>query len=180
MTTCSNIPACKIHGQRSLVGYSPWGRKESDTTANKHKGRSPCTFSIHLQSQCTVAKQYRNAKAKGWKYCILCVFKDTSPLEFMPSPLWYKTQPDLFLRKAFTIYIHRNLFFPEVVPRVTAVVPSSLPTPSHQTKFDWICPSVYKLLMRVVTGQKMSFSFPKALILKTFDWWMRQSKHFVH
>ena len=21
-----------IHGQRSLVGYSPWGRKESDTT----------------------------------------------------------------------------------------------------------------------------------------------------
>ena len=22
----------KIHGQRSLVGYSPWGRKESDTT----------------------------------------------------------------------------------------------------------------------------------------------------
>ena len=22
------------HGQRSLVGYSPWGRKESDTTSN--------------------------------------------------------------------------------------------------------------------------------------------------
>ena len=22
----------KYHGQRSLVGYSPWGRKESDTT----------------------------------------------------------------------------------------------------------------------------------------------------
>ena len=22
----------KLHGQRSLVGYSPWGRKESDTT----------------------------------------------------------------------------------------------------------------------------------------------------
>ena len=22
----------KFHGQRSLVGYSPWGRKESDTT----------------------------------------------------------------------------------------------------------------------------------------------------
>ena len=24
--------AWRIHGQRSLVGYSPWGRKESDTT----------------------------------------------------------------------------------------------------------------------------------------------------
>ena len=22
----------KFHGQKSLVGYSPWGRKESDTT----------------------------------------------------------------------------------------------------------------------------------------------------
>ena len=26
----------KSHGQRSLVGYSPWGRKESDTTEQIH------------------------------------------------------------------------------------------------------------------------------------------------
>ena len=26
----------KSHGQRSLVGYSPWGRKESDTTEQLH------------------------------------------------------------------------------------------------------------------------------------------------
>ena len=26
----------KSHGQRSLVGYSPWGRKESDTTVISH------------------------------------------------------------------------------------------------------------------------------------------------
>ena len=26
----------KSHGQRSLVGYSPWGRKESDTTEWLH------------------------------------------------------------------------------------------------------------------------------------------------
>ena len=32
MATHSNIPAWRIHGQRSLVGYSPWGRKELDTT----------------------------------------------------------------------------------------------------------------------------------------------------
>ena len=24
------------HGQRSLIGYSPWGRKESDTTERLH------------------------------------------------------------------------------------------------------------------------------------------------
>ena len=32
MATHSNILAIKFHGQRSLVGHNPWGRKESDTT----------------------------------------------------------------------------------------------------------------------------------------------------
>ena len=32
VATHSNILARRIHGQRSLAGYSPWGRKESDTT----------------------------------------------------------------------------------------------------------------------------------------------------
>ena len=32
MATHSKILAWRIHGQRSLAGYSPWGHKESDTT----------------------------------------------------------------------------------------------------------------------------------------------------
>ena len=32
MATRSSILAWRIHGQRSLVGYSLWGRTESDTT----------------------------------------------------------------------------------------------------------------------------------------------------
>ena len=32
MATHSGILAWKFHGQRSLVVYSPWGCKESDTT----------------------------------------------------------------------------------------------------------------------------------------------------
>jgi len=32
MATHSILWPGKSHGQRSLVGYSPWGRKESDTT----------------------------------------------------------------------------------------------------------------------------------------------------
>ena len=32
MATHSSILAWKIHGQRSLVGYSPWGGKELDMT----------------------------------------------------------------------------------------------------------------------------------------------------
>ena len=36
MTIYSSILAWKIHGWKSLVGYSPWGRKESDTTERLH------------------------------------------------------------------------------------------------------------------------------------------------
>ena len=32
MATHSSVLAWEIHGQRSLVGYSPQGHKESDTT----------------------------------------------------------------------------------------------------------------------------------------------------
>ena len=32
----------KFHGQRSLVGYSPWGHKESDMT--EHIQTLPCWF----------------------------------------------------------------------------------------------------------------------------------------
>ena len=32
MATHSSILDGKFHGQKSLVGYSPWGCKESDTT----------------------------------------------------------------------------------------------------------------------------------------------------
>ena len=32
MATHSSILALDFHGQRRLVGYSPWGHKESDMT----------------------------------------------------------------------------------------------------------------------------------------------------
>ena len=43
----------KLHGQRSLAGYSPWGRKESDTTeqlTHTHQLMNP-SFLIHRISQ---------------------------------------------------------------------------------------------------------------------------------
>ena len=36
MTTHSVFLPGKSHGWRSLVGYSPWGRKESDATERLH------------------------------------------------------------------------------------------------------------------------------------------------
>ena len=39
MATHSSTPPRKFHGQRSLVGYSPWGHEESDTTERLHDSR---------------------------------------------------------------------------------------------------------------------------------------------
>ena len=36
MAIHSSTLAWKSHGQRSLIGYSPWGLKESDTTEQLH------------------------------------------------------------------------------------------------------------------------------------------------
>ena len=36
MAPHSSTLAWKVHGRRSLVGYSPWGREESDTTERLH------------------------------------------------------------------------------------------------------------------------------------------------
>ena len=60
MATHSNILAWKSHGQRSLVGYSLWGRKESDTTVllshrHSHTGRECQTWTslqVHLGYPC--------------------------------------------------------------------------------------------------------------------------------
>ena len=43
MVTHSSILAWRISGQRSLVGYSPWGCKESDTTELLHLTSLPMT-----------------------------------------------------------------------------------------------------------------------------------------
>ena len=50
MATQFHILAWKIHGQRSLVGYNPWGRKESDTWTTEHTHKCflfPTTLLLH-------------------------------------------------------------------------------------------------------------------------------------
>ena len=36
MATCSSILAEKAHGQKRLLGYSPWSHKGFDTTKHNH------------------------------------------------------------------------------------------------------------------------------------------------
>ena len=40
MATGCTILSGESHGQRSLVGYSPWGHKESDTTERLSAGHT--------------------------------------------------------------------------------------------------------------------------------------------
>ena len=53
MATPSSTLAQKFHGQRSLVGYSPWGCKELDTTEELHSltlnEGGDCVAYIHYQ-----------------------------------------------------------------------------------------------------------------------------------
>ena len=39
MATHSSVLAWKTHGQQSLMGYIPWGRKELDTTSQLDSNR---------------------------------------------------------------------------------------------------------------------------------------------
>ena len=45
-TTLVFLPE-KSHRQRSLVGYSPWGRKESDMTEQQHAGTGCPAAKVH-------------------------------------------------------------------------------------------------------------------------------------
>ena len=42
----------KSHGQRSLVGYSPWGRKEPDMTEQLHDNKNECSMDWMYHSFC--------------------------------------------------------------------------------------------------------------------------------
>ena len=46
MLTHSSILAWKSHGQKSLVGYSPWGHKELDTTERLNNTLNMCINKI--------------------------------------------------------------------------------------------------------------------------------------
>ena len=50
MVTHSSILPGEFHGQRSLVGYSPWGRKKSDMTEQLTFSLSQLIYKVVLIS----------------------------------------------------------------------------------------------------------------------------------
>ena len=60
MATHSSILAWKSHGQRSLEGYSPWGRKESDTTERLHLIFIYIHTQVYVCESCSVVSLQSN------------------------------------------------------------------------------------------------------------------------
>ena len=65
MTTHSRILALESHGQKSLVGCSPWGSEESDTTEQLHSDFSlSCTGEGNCNPlQCSFLENPRDREA---------------------------------------------------------------------------------------------------------------------
>ena len=57
MAPHSSTPAWKIHGWRSLVGCSPWGREESDTTERLH---------FHFSLSCIGEEMATHSSVLAW------------------------------------------------------------------------------------------------------------------
>ena len=69
MAIQSTLLPGKSHGRRSLIGYSPWGRKESDTTERLH-----FHFSLIWSAGCDLYTDFII-----WKWVVTSSFKNTDP-----------------------------------------------------------------------------------------------------
>ena len=88
----------KSHGQRSLVGYSPWGRKESDKTERLHSLTHVHMGPPRWCSGKEPAWQYRRHRRHGfdsWVWKISLSRKWQPTLVFLPQKLteaaWWAT-----------------------------------------------------------------------------------------
>ena len=70
----------KFHGQRSLVGYSPWGRQESDTTERLY-----FHFSSHRMAVNIILK--RLTPIPGFQQCIYLV-ETIKKNKYVPNTEW--------------------------------------------------------------------------------------------
>ena len=97
MATHSSTLAWKIPWQRSLVGCSPWGRKESDTTEQLHFHFSLSCIGEGNGNplQCSHLENPRNGGA--WWAAVYGVAQSWTPLKWLSSmqitpPLWQKVK----------------------------------------------------------------------------------------
>ena len=71
MAPHSSTLAWKSHGQRSLVGCSPWGHKESDMTEQLHFQFSLSTF-MHWRRKWQPTPVFLPGESQGWQSLVGC------------------------------------------------------------------------------------------------------------
>ena len=76
MATHSSIFAWKIHGWRNLVGYSPWGSKESDTTEPLHYWATKVKLQVVLviQLYCVMITDAFLVNIQSIELCLINLF----------------------------------------------------------------------------------------------------------
>ena len=112
----------ELHGQRSLLGYSPWGGKESDMTEHvcvcTHTHTHTHTHLLPLccgwQSPENIARRSQNSSQESWmdddrvlytkKYSNPCAY--TKAFSFILTT--YMSSPVSLIRKSFSIEWHRG------------------------------------------------------------------------
>ena len=82
----------KSHGWRSLIGYRPWGRKESDTTEQ-----------LHFTSTSGLALAYIVLLQK---WLMICFCSEISKLKLKPSYCWWDAV--LSIHNSLEINIYKN------------------------------------------------------------------------
>ena len=67
MATHPSILAWRIHGQRSLVGHSPWGCKELNTNEQLSMQEPTWVFSLEMRSVCVLKDEWGKMNQTGRK-----------------------------------------------------------------------------------------------------------------
>ena len=81
----------EFHGQRSLAGYSPWGRKESDMTERLHSLHSLHTLSLEKEMATHSCSCLENPMDRGaWRSVVNGVAESRTRLK------WLSTHADSF------------------------------------------------------------------------------------
>ena len=106
----------EFHGWRSLVGYSPWGRKESDTTERLSVYLEQYNFELHGYSYIPILKN---------KYINQISDQSKKILQFDETWILYNQSPSL------TKYIKLLIYFIQI----QKILPKNSPIKTYYTIF---------------------------------------------
>ena len=93
MATHSNILAWRIHGQRSLLGYSTWGHKELDMTEWLSTAQHIKSVKVYTEKN---IKQYKSSKCSFRYFTNLKISK----VKLASSSIWPLDAPSKWLHTA--------------------------------------------------------------------------------